>query len=275
MWIRKNIDYGKKLRLSSWRRIALGTWRGYGDPTIYGLLELDVGPALEYMKEIETRTGKRITITHFMGKAVAEVLKRHPEINCVIRFGSLHPRASIDVFFMVASDSVGEDLSGLCIHDADRKSLAEISDEVNLRSQRIREKKDMTYKGMKSIFTQVPNFMSTTVMKVVEFILYSLNLWSPVLGLPRKAFGSVMVTNVGSLGLDVAWGALVPFSRSPMLVTMGSYQEMPGVKNGQLAIIQQLRLGVTIDHRVVDGVQASRMSKTLKKIFANPAKELE
>jgi pyruvate/2-oxoglutarate dehydrogenase complex dihydrolipoamide acyltransferase (E2) component len=274
MWISRNLELGQKLNISSWRQIAVGSWRSYGDPTIYGLVELDVGPALKYLRKLEATSGTRLTITHFMGRAAAEVLRRHPEINSVIRFGSIYPRKTVDVFLMVASDRTGEDLSGMCISAADQKSVVEIAQEVNQRAQMIRDNKDASYRGMKSIFAYVPGVLSAPLMKLVEFVLYELNLWSPALGLPRKAFGSVMITNVGALGLDVAWGALVPFARAPLLLTLGTYQDSPGVKDGQLTVIQQLKLGVTIDHRIVDGVQASHMSKTLKQIFANPEQEL-
>ncbi len=275
MWVTRNLDLGRRLKLSSWRTIALGTWRSYGDPTIYGLVELDVGPALQYIQKLSDHSGKRITMTHFMGKAVSEVIRRHPEINSVIRWGNLYPRQSIDVFFMVASDATGEDLSGLCVENVDKKSLEQIATEIEDRVIKIKQKKDSSYRGMKSIFARVPGFLSSSVMRLVETLLYTFNLWSPIMGLPRKAFGSVMITNVGSLGLDAAWGALVPFARAPMLLTMGAYQDAPGVRAGQVTVIQQLKLGVTIDHRVIDGVQSSKMSKTLKLIFAAPESELK
>ena len=41
MKISRNIDLGPALRTSSWRKIAIGTWKTAGDPSVYGILDLN------------------------------------------------------------------------------------------------------------------------------------------------------------------------------------------------------------------------------------------
>ena len=57
-------------------------------------------------------------------------------------------------------------------------------------------------------------------------------------------------------------------------MAVGAAREAPVVREGKLAVGQQLRLCVTFDHRLIDGVQAARMSRTLQAILADPDKEL-
>jgi len=47
-----------------------------------------------------------------------------------------------------------------------------------------------------------------------------------------------------------------------------------GVEDGKHAVGKVLRAFATFDHRVLDGMHAARMSKTLKRVFADPEKEL-
>src|SRR5688572_361276 len=95
----KNVDLGPPLKLSSWRKIAIGTWRTAGDPSVYAIVEVNVEPALAYIEKLREKTGQKITFTHFVGKSVALVLSKHPELNCILRFGKLYPRKTVDVFF--------------------------------------------------------------------------------------------------------------------------------------------------------------------------------
>ena len=66
----KNVDLIGSIKLSSWRKIAIGTWNTVGDPSVYGVLELDVTHALNYIEKIKQETGQRITMTHFFWKGL-------------------------------------------------------------------------------------------------------------------------------------------------------------------------------------------------------------
>jgi pyruvate/2-oxoglutarate dehydrogenase complex dihydrolipoamide acyltransferase (E2) component len=270
----RNVDLGPALKISSWRKVAIGTWKTVGDPSVYGSMEVDVGPALSYLEKIKFKTGTRVTLSQFAGKAVALTLARHPEINCILRFGVLFPRNHVDVFFQVASDQTGKDLSGMTIRDADKKSIAEMAVEMQVRIDSIRRKGDPEYRKMKSLMGSLPGFFSRYVLGFAGFFMYTLNLWTPLLGSPRDPFGSVMITNIGSLGLDTAFAPLVPYSRVPLLIALGGARETPVARNGKLEIAMISRICVTLDHRLIDGMQASHMARTLSKIFADPESEL-
>ena len=273
-FLSRNVDLGPPLKISSWRKIALGTWRTAGDPSVYGMVDLDVAPALAYIEKARAESGLRITISHFVGKAIAETLRRHPDINCVLRLGRLYGRKSADVFFQVATDPQGKDLSGMTIRGAEHKSMTDIAREMDERVKAIREKKDKSFSRMKSTMGLVPGFLAGIVLHLSGVLMYTLNIWSPLLGVPRDSFGSVMITNIGSLGLDMAFAPLVPYSRIPLLLALGTMADRPVVQDGQVVVRKMLRICATFDHRVIDGVHAAHMLKSLHKIFANPEAEL-
>ncbi len=270
----KNIQFSEILRISSWRKIAIGTWRNAKDPSVYGVLELDVREALAYLEKIKLEHGIKMTLTHFVGKAVAETLKRHPDINCILRYGRLYRRKNIDVFFQVANDSEGKDLAGMVIREADKKTLLQIAIETEKRVAAIRKKGDPEYKKMKNLFHFIPGYFSAALISASSFLMYTFNLWTPLLGAPRDPFGSIMITNIGSLGLEMAFVPLVPYSRVPILLAVGAIQKKAIVEDDQIRVGQVVALGVTFDHRIIDGVHASQMAWTMRKIFKNPEKEL-
>ena len=270
----KNAELGPPLRLSSWRKIAMGTWRDAKDPSVYGVLDLDAGPALAYIEQIKKATGLKITLSHFVGRALAITLHRNPAINAILRFGRIYPRKNVDIFFQVATDDKGHDLTGMVIRNADRKSIPQTAREMNERVQIIRTKGDPDFKKMKGTFGSLPGSLAGFVLDFAGWFMYTLNLWTPLLGSPRDALGSCMITNIGSIGLDEAFVPLVPYSRVPLLIAVGASRDAPVVRNGEIKVATMIKLCATFDHRLIDGIHASHLARTLQKIFANPEQEL-
>ena len=270
----RNVEYGPPLKLSGWRKVAIGTWKTVGDPSVYGMLDLDVSPALAYLEKLKHKSSERLTLTHFFGKAVAETFKRHPEINCVLRFGKLYPRKHIDLFFQVATDESGKDLSGMTVRDGDQKSVEGFAAEMRMRIEKIRKQGDPDFKKSKNTMSAIPGMLSGVLLDFLGFVMYTLNVYTPLVGSPRDPFGSVMITNIGSLGLEVAFAPLVPYSRVPILLAVGAAKETPVARNGKVEVTQIAKICITLDHRLIDGVHASHMSKTIQKIFADPEGEL-
>ena len=270
----RNVKLGKPLRVGSRRIIALGTWGSAGDPSVYGSIDIDAVPALEYIDKLRSKTGKHVTLSHFVGKALALTIAKHPEINCILRFGRFYPRKDIDVCYLVAADDSGQDLSGTIIREADKKSLLDYATEMEANVEAIRKKGDPAFKKMKNTMKLVPGILAGMVIRFSELFMYALNLWTPLLGTPRDPFGSILITNIGSLGLDMAFAPLVPYSRVPILISIGAVRDMPVVRDNQIVIGRMVRLTVTFDHRLVDGVQIAKMAQTMLKFFAAPEKEL-
>ena len=80
----------------------------------------------------------------------------------------------------------------------------------------------------------------------------------------------MMITNIGSLGLDVAFVPLVPYSHVPILLAVGAVKDTPVVENGQVVPGKIMAVNATFDHRIIDGFHASAMSKVLKAWIEDP-----
>ncbi len=272
-----NLRLRPKTNLSSFRRIAIGTWRTAYDPTVYGSLELRADKMMAYLDAFRKRTGKRATLSHIMAKAVAITLAEMPDANAILRWNRIYLREDIGVFFQVAmeDEKTGEiDLSGATLFDAHKKSLLEIVDEFETKVGSVRKGKDKALESSRGLFKKIPFFLLNTVLDALGWLTYTLNLDLRFAGIPKDPFGSVMITNIGSLGLEAAYVPLVPYSRVPLVIALGAVKEEAVVENGSLAVGKVLRAFATFDHRVLDGMHAARMSKTLKRVFADPEKEL-
>lgn len=272
-----NLRLRPKTNLSAFRRIAIGTWRTTYDPTVYGSLELRADAMLAYLDAFRKRTGKRITLSHVMAKAVSLTLADMPDANAILRWNRIYLRQDIGVFFQVAmeDEKTGEiDLSGATIFDAHQKSLLEIVEEFENKVGTVKKGKDKNLEKSRGLFKKIPYFLLNTALDAISWLSYTLNLDLRFAGIPNDPFGSVMITNIGSLGLEAAYVPLVPYSRVPLLIALGTVREEPVVDDGKIVVGKVLRAFATFDHRVLDGMHAARMSKTLKRVFASPEKEL-
>ncbi len=268
-----NLELTEKKELSSFRRAALGTWSTVGDPSVYGTIELRMEPALAYLEAYRTATGKRLTVTHLVAKAVAAALARMPDANAILRRHRIYLRKRIAVFMQVLMSDEGEqkiDLSGVTIQDVNEKTLGQLIDEVEERVRKVRARQDPELEKARSALRFIPYALLHPFFRLMGFLLYTLNLDLRWAGLPKDGFGSVMITNIGSLGLDQAYVPLVPYSRVPLLVAMGAIHDAPVVEEGAVTAGKVMKLNATFDHRLLDGMHAAIMVRTLREFFERP-----
>jgi pyruvate dehydrogenase E2 component (dihydrolipoamide acetyltransferase) len=81
-----------------------------------------------------------------------------------------------------------------------------------------------------------------------------------------------MVTNVGTFGLAQAHAPLVPFSRTPLVVLVGEVQDKPVAEDGRVVIRPVMTLGVTFDHRFMDGSQGGAMAQLFREYLDDPVR---
>jgi pyruvate/2-oxoglutarate dehydrogenase complex dihydrolipoamide acyltransferase (E2) component len=246
-------------RESSWRKISMSAWARPHDPTVYGWLEIDVSRALRYLERESLASGVKLTLTHLIGKAVALALADCPEAN---------------VFFQVAYEH-GANLSGAKIQDVQHKSLLEIARELEQGADAIRRRSSHDLARSDRTLSRVPAPLRSAVLRAVETAIYDWGFDLSAFGVPRDAFGSVMVTNVGMFGLPHGFAPLVPFSRVPIVLTVGSVRDAPVAEGGTVVVRPVLCVGVTLDHRLIDGYQAGKLAARFQEVMRDPEPALQ
>lgn len=255
-------------KATGWRKLAVSVWKWPKDPQVYGRLEVDAQPILDAIEVLRQRTGGRVTPTHLVMRAVALGLRDNPSINTRIRFGRFVPRDSVGVFVIVASGG-GGDLSGVKVRGADAKAAGEIARELDERAEAARANKGELDKA-KGLMAATPYFLLRPVLRMSAFLTSDLGLSFKRLGMPREAFGSAMVTNVGVFGITEGWAPLSPLYRVPIIVLVGEIETRPWVVGDRVEPRPVLPLMATIDHRWVDGYGVAGFVETFKKYMANP-----
>jgi pyruvate dehydrogenase E2 component (dihydrolipoamide acetyltransferase) len=81
--------------------------------------------------------------------------------------------------------------------------------------------------------------------------------------------GTVTVSNLGAWGIE-SFDAIVNPPQA-LILSVGAAIEKPVVKNGQIVPGLRMNLGVSCDHRVVDGAVAASFLAEVKKLVEQPA----
>src|SRR5262249_4666672 len=158
------------------------------------------------------------------------------DANAILRWNRIYLRKVIGVFFQVAMTDEGDakaDLSGATLYGVDGLSLVQICDEFEGKVNKVRARKDPALEKTRQTFLSIPYFLLNKFLDWLSFFSFELNLDLRWAGIPSDPFGSVMITNVGSLGLDTAYVPLVPYSHVPILLALGAVKDAPVVEDGK------------------------------------------
>jgi pyruvate dehydrogenase E2 component (dihydrolipoamide acetyltransferase) len=236
-------------------------------------MELRMDECRRYLADFRRVTGRRLTVSHLMAKAAAMALEACPDANGILRFNRIYLRKRIGVFFQVVMTDEGEgktDLSGATLYDVEKKTLVEICDEFEEKVQKVRKREDPALEKTRGTFKWMPYFLLAPMLRLISFFSYTLNLDLRWAGIPSDPFGSLMITNVGSLGLDVAYVPLVPYARVPILLAVGAIKEKALAEDGKIVAGWTMTINATFDHRLIDGFHAAQMSKVLREWLEHP-----
>lgn len=261
---------------TSFRKIALGTWKNAYDPSTYCSVELEVTEAKKFLNEFNKTSRAHVKINHLLAQAFSLAIHLEPEINSILKGKTLYRRRSVDAFHQVIvldkTDGRKEaDLSGISIKGTEFLSLEERIHAFNKLVQDTRQGKTEARKVQQNLITKLPNFIIGPFLTLSSFLIYGLNLKLPFMGITEDPFGSYMFSDTASIGAPNAFIPLVPYSRCGLLISTGKVYKKPLVENDQVVIREVLPVSITFDHRLVEGFQMAHLYKVIKKAMNDPA----
>jgi pyruvate dehydrogenase E2 component (dihydrolipoamide acetyltransferase) len=84
--------------------------------------------------------------------------------------------------------------------------------------------------------------------------------------------GTITITNVGTFGIDTGTPIINPGESA--ILCFGAIRPTPWVHEGEIAVRQVTQLGLSFDHRHVDGALGSQFLADIARVLADPATAL-
>lgn len=88
------------------------------------------------------------------------------------------------------------------------------------------------------------------------------------LGLDEMSGGTFTVSNLGMYGIDHFTAVINPPEAA--ILAVGAVRSEPGVKDGEVAVVQKMTMTLSSDHRVIDGAQAAEFVRDLAAVLEDP-----
>jgi pyruvate dehydrogenase E2 component (dihydrolipoamide acetyltransferase) len=270
------IEFRHDYQPTTFRKVAFGTWKTAADPSVYGQMELDMSRVLAFTETYSKEHNVRVTPTHLFAYVVSRCMKKRPEINGMIRGYKIYLRKHVSLFFQVNVPGDGHDktktagLSGTTLDRVEEMDLKDIASALDAKAKKLKSGNDEAFNKSFNMIKLVPWWFVRQFLDITSFLVYGLNLDLSIFGIPKDPFGSAMITNVGSMGIDLAWAPLCPYTRVPILMAIGAMHDRVIAVHGKPEVRPVIQVGITFDHRFMDGAHAADMSKEFKKYFADP-----
>ena len=252
-----------------WRVTAAAIYTTPTDSRVYGTLDIDVTAAKQFIDR-KREEGVKLTMVHLATAVLARAMAFDvPEMNCFIRRGAVVGREHLDVMVPV---QVGGDtgVTAAIIRNAHARKVSDIAAEIRDKAARSRGGEEIKAAKNKYVLNRIPWPLRRPIFLLLKWLTVDMGIEIRALGLSAHSFGSFVVSDIGSFGLNTGMTALMPAAKIPCVVVLGKIEEKPVVRNGEITIRTILPLTGTFDHRIVDGAQIGKFARGIKRAFRKP-----
>jgi pyruvate dehydrogenase E2 component (dihydrolipoamide acetyltransferase) len=252
-----------------WRVTAAAIYTTPTDSRVYGTLDIDVTEAKKFIDR-KREEGVKITMVHVTVAVLARAMAFDaPEMNCFIRRGAVVGRKHLDV--MVPVQVGGETgVTAAIIRNAHARKVSDIAAEIRDKATRSRGGEEIRAAKNKYVLNRIPWPLRRPIFRLLKWVTVDMGIEIKALGLSAHSFGSFVVSDIGSFGLNTGMTSLMPAAKVPCVVVLGKIEEKPVVRKGEIVIRTILPLTGTFDHRIVDGMQIGKFARGLKRGYRKP-----
>lgn len=248
--------------LAPGRRVWINTldlsWTSHN---VYGLLEVDVTVARQFIADHRARTGETLSFTGFLVSCLARAVDEDKGVQAYLKGRKqLVMFDDVDVGLMIEHRTGDKRaLMGHVIRRANHKTFREIHDEI----RSVQSTPVPPGRGMPGWFRSamlLPWPLSRLFQSLLRFAMRRDPTIQVAMG------GTVAITSVGMYGGSHSGWGLTPMPESLALVVGGTCCK-PAIVQGRIEPREILNLTVMFNHDVVDGAPATRFTKRLVELI--------
>ncbi|UCE06538.1 MAG: 2-oxo acid dehydrogenase subunit E2 [bacterium] len=212
--------------------------------TIHSLTEVDINEPRRLIKEHFEKTGEKLSLTAYIVKCLAQVIKDHPQLNSFIKGKRLIILDDVTISVLIEREIDGEKVpEPIGIRQAQIKSFRQIHEEI--RAAKKQQSDRLGSLAGLSWIRFIPNFLLKTFVRMADK-----NIAMAI------RYGKVAVTAIGMFSKDAVW--FIPHGSATVLITVGSISQKVVEIDGHFISREHLCLTASFDHNIVDGAPASR-----------------
>lgn len=243
------------------------------DNEAYVNVDIDLRPLDQYLEKVNAgREADKYTYFHLISAAIAKSFVLRPRMNRFICNNRIYQRKNVTVAFVVKKKFEDKSEEGLAFLEYKPTDTLESYHEAIMQvihETRREDVKDTSSAAM-DVLVKLPHFITVGIVKFIRFL--DRFGWAPdfLIGTdPNHA--AVMLSNLGSIGLECGYHHLVNWGTNSCFVVVGKkYMKMEYDKQGGSDCHEVIPLGITLDERIADGYYYSGTVALVKELLAHP-----
>lgn len=264
---------GRKLRsLDPYNKFALYIMKTRNDANNLFTDSIEVTEIDRYLRKKRIEGFQGIGILHLFTAAYVRVISQWPGVNRFISGQKIYARNNIELVMTVKksmSVESGETSVKVVLDPMD--TTADVYNKINAEIKKVKD-------GASE--TNTDN-VADTLMKipglVLKFVVFFLNIVDYFGLLPQSLIdaspfhGSLIITDLGSIGLPTLYHHLYNFGNIPMFISLGAKRKVNEIAaDGTVVQKKYVDFSLTLDERICDGFYFSQAYKMMKSFMKNP-----
>lgn len=203
--------------------------------------------------------------------AALKTITLRSKLSMFIHNRKMYKRNEVSAAFTVKQEFDDNGAEVLCfIHSKPEWNIDDVHEEMKRQLLKLKKKgyTDESTSFMDK-FNRIPKFISRPALRFV--------CWLEKKGMIPKALietdpyhSSVVLANLGSIGLPEGYHHLTNWGTTSMFLVVGEAGEMPFFEKKEVKFKKGVKLGFTVDERIADGYYFSKSIKMLIMFLENP-----
>lgn len=216
----------------------------------------------------------KYTLFHVLCAAIAKTVALRPKLNWFVQGHRIYERKALSMSFVVKKKFEDDSYEALAIIDIDKDGdspIKQIHDKVEKFVTAVRKHghTDGTT-GFMELFTKLPRCLLRILVGILMWLDY--HGWVPKDVTKEDPYNStVFISNLGSIKMHASYHHLTNWGTNSLFAIIDEKHMHPFYDaDGNVEMREALRLGLTVDERIADGVYFANSLKILRKLLSNP-----
>ena len=241
------------------------------DATNYFADSIEITETERFLRQKRTNGYPGMGFLHVFVASYIRTVSQYPGINRFISGQRIFARNNIELVMIVKKElKANAPETSIKVTFSPSDTIDDVYHKLNEEIRKVKENEDTEADGYAKAFIKLPRL-------ILRFAIFMLKVLDYFGKLPKSIInaspfhGSVIITDIGSVGLPAIYHHLYTFGNIPAFITFGAKRrECEPDKDGNINERKYIDYSTSLDERICDGFYFSQAFRMFNSILRNP-----